>query len=56
VYISFITDVYSHKIVGYHVGETKEAAESLHVDIPDNTDPCSGHIDPSKNGFGSIIY
>jgi putative transposase len=31
VYISFITDVYSHKIVGYHVGETMEAAESLHA-------------------------
>jgi transposase InsO family protein len=31
VYISFITDVYSHKIVGYHVGETKEAAESHHA-------------------------
>lgn len=29
VYISFITDVYSHKIVGYHVGETMEAVESL---------------------------
>lgn len=25
------------------------------MDIPDYTDPCSGHIDPSKNGFGSII-
>jgi hypothetical protein len=25
------------------------------LDIPDYTDPCSGHIDPSKNGFGSII-
>lgn len=29
VYISFITDVYSHKIVGYHVGETMETTESL---------------------------
>jgi transposase InsO family protein len=29
VYISFITDVYSHKIVGYHVGETMETIESL---------------------------
>ncbi len=29
MYISFITDVYSHKIVGYHVGETMETIESL---------------------------
>jgi len=29
VYISFITDAYSHKIVGYQVAETLEAVESL---------------------------
>lgn len=29
VYISFITDVYSHKIVGYHLGETMETEESV---------------------------
>jgi putative transposase len=29
VYISFITDVYSHKIVGYQVAETMEAIESV---------------------------
>jgi putative transposase len=29
VYISFITDVYSHKIVGYQVAETMEAIESI---------------------------
>jgi len=29
LYISFITDAYSHKIVGYHVAETLEAIESL---------------------------
>jgi transposase InsO family protein len=29
VYISFITDVYSHKVVGYHVAETLEAIESV---------------------------
>jgi putative transposase len=28
-YISFITDVYSHKIVGYQVAETLEAIESI---------------------------
>jgi transposase InsO family protein len=28
-YISLITDAYSHKIVGYHVGETLEAIESI---------------------------
>ena len=29
VYISFITDAYSHKIVGYHVGGTMEAVETV---------------------------
>ena len=29
LYISFITDAYSHKIVGYHVAETMEAIESV---------------------------
>lgn len=29
LYISFFTDVYSHKIVGYHVAETLEAIESI---------------------------
>lgn len=29
VYLSFITDAYSHKIVGYHLGQTLEAVESL---------------------------
>lgn len=29
LYISFITDVYSHKIVGYNVAETMEAVESV---------------------------
>ena len=29
LYISFITDVYSHKIVGYQVAETLEAIESI---------------------------
>jgi len=28
-YISFITDAYSHKIVGYHVAQTLEAIESI---------------------------
>ena len=31
LYISFITDAYSHKIVGYHVGETMETVESIHA-------------------------
>ena len=30
-YISFITDAYSHKIVGYHVAETLEAIESIYA-------------------------
>lgn len=29
VYISFITDAYSHKIVGYHVAETLESVETI---------------------------
>jgi transposase InsO family protein len=29
VYLSFVTDAYSHKIVGYHLGETMEADESI---------------------------
>jgi len=29
VYISCITDAYSHKIVGYHLGETMETGESI---------------------------
>ena len=29
VYISFVTDAYSHKIVGYHLAETLEAIESI---------------------------
>ena len=29
VYISFITDAYSHKIIGYHVAETLETIESI---------------------------
>lgn len=29
LYISFITDAYSHKIVGYHIAETLEAIESI---------------------------
>lgn len=29
LYISFITDAFSHKIVGYHVAETLEAIESI---------------------------
>ncbi|MBK9962738.1 MAG: IS3 family transposase [Saprospiraceae bacterium] len=31
LYISFITDVYSPKIVGCHVGETMETIESIHA-------------------------
>lgn len=31
MYISFITDAYSHKIVGYHVAQTLETIESIHA-------------------------
>ena len=31
VYISLITDAYSHKIVGYHVAATLETIESVHA-------------------------
>jgi hypothetical protein len=29
VYISFITDAYSHKIVGYHVADTLASMETI---------------------------
>jgi transposase InsO family protein len=29
VYISFVTDAYSHKIIGFHLGETMETEESI---------------------------
>lgn len=31
VYISLITDAYSHKVVGYHVGETLSTAETINA-------------------------
>jgi putative transposase len=31
LYISFITDAFSHKIVGYNIAETLEAIESIHA-------------------------
>jgi transposase InsO family protein len=31
LYISFVTDVFSHKIVGYHLSESLEAESSIHA-------------------------
>jgi len=35
IYISFITDVYSHKIVGFHVAETLETIKALKKALSD---------------------
>lgn len=52
VYISLITDAYSHKIVGYHLGQTLESIETLKAlqmaleDLPDKlTEPLIHHSD-----------
>ncbi len=41
LYISFITDAYSHKIVGYHIANTLESVETIKALIMalENTDP-----------------
>lgn len=31
LYLSLVTDAYSHKVVGYHVAQTLEAIESIHA-------------------------
>ena len=43
VYISLITDAYSHKIVGYHVAATLETIESLHA-LDENHRIAGAHI------------
>lgn len=53
VYISFITDAYSHKIVGYQVAETLEAVESvqaLNMALADLKGPAAALIHHSDRG------
>ena len=54
VYISFITDVFSHKIVGYHVAVTLEAIESvkaLEMALDDINEPIEELIHHSDRGI-----
>ena len=54
VYISFITDAYSHKIVGYHVADTMEAIESiqaLEMALGSLNQPINGLIHHSDRGI-----
>lgn len=53
VYISFITDAYSRKIVGYHVAETLEATHTLNalqMALKDTDSPLKGLIHHSDRG------
>lgn len=54
LYISFITDAYSHKIVGYHVAETLEAIASiraLQMALSSLKEPIKGLIHHSDRGI-----
>jgi putative transposase len=54
VYISLITDAYSHKIVGYHVGETLETIQSiqaLNMALGGIIHPIDGLIHHSDRGI-----
>jgi putative transposase len=54
VYISFITDAYSRKIVGYHVADTLEAIhtiKALMMAIKQASDPLTGLIHHSDRGI-----
>ena len=54
LYISFITDAYSHKIVGYHVAptlETIETLQALKMAIAQRTDNCGNLIHHSDRGI-----
>ncbi|MBE7508731.1 MAG: DDE-type integrase/transposase/recombinase [Bacteroidia bacterium] len=57
LYISFITDAYSHKIVGYQVAETMEAIESIQALQmalrPGAKEPYESH--PSQRQRNSIL-
>lgn len=54
LYISFISDAYSHKIVGYQVAETLEAIESIHaleMALSSLDQPAEGLIHHSDRGI-----
>ncbi len=53
VYISFITDAYSRKIVGYHVADTLEAIhtiKALQMALEQSAEPITGLIHHSDRG------
>jgi transposase InsO family protein len=59
VYISFITDAYSRKIVGYHVADSLEAVHSLRalqMAIKENSQPLNGLIHHSDRGVQYCSY
>ena len=54
LYISFVTDAYSHKIVGYHVADNLESIETikaLSMAIEQTKDPLQGLIHHSDRGI-----
>lgn len=59
MYISFITDAYSHKIVGYQLAETLEAIESmkaLKMALQGIENPCPNLIHHSDRGLQYCSY
>jgi putative transposase len=59
VYISFITDAYSRKIVGYHAADTLETVHTLSalkMAIKDNDVPLNGLIHHSDRGVQYCSY
>lgn len=59
VYISFITDAYSRKIVGYHVADSLEAVHSLsalQMAIKENSQSLNGLIHHSDRGIQYCSY
>ena len=57
VYISLITDAYSHKIIGYHAGETLEADESLNaLRMALSAQGAGNHLRPIHHSDRGIQY
>jgi putative transposase len=59
VYISFITDAYSRKIVGYHAADTLEAVHTLSalkMALKENQHPLNGLIHHSDRGVQYCSY
>ncbi|NVM67837.1 transposase InsO family protein [Mucilaginibacter sp. SG538B] len=59
VYISFITDAYSRKIVGYHAADTLEGVHTLsalQMALKENRQPITGLIHHSDRGVQYCSY